>query len=100
MDISSAIVVVKDFFKGDSLLAGIMISVVISALRVIAKGGGKLEALIEATLCGCLTFVSYSLMNHLGVSEGLTVTVGGVIGFMGVKKIRFFVDKAINSKVS
>ncbi|MEQ7869326.1 phage holin, lambda family [Chromohalobacter salexigens] len=100
MDISSAISVVKELFKGDSLLAGILISAAISTLRVISRGGGKLEVLIEAMLCGFLTFVSYSLMNHLGISEGLTVTVGGVIGFMGVKKIRFFLDKAISSKVS
>lgn len=100
MDISSVIVVAKDLFKGDSLLTGMLVSVVISTLRVVSKGGGKLEVLLEAMLCGCLTFVSYSLMNYLGVSDELTVTVGGVIGFMGVQKVRFFIDKAISSKVS
>lgn len=95
MDINNIYDSFKGLLKGDSILFSLFISIFIGVLRTIYSGGGFLEMLLEGMLCGCLTLISVSLINFIGISTHLTVSIGGFIGFMGVKKINYWINKII-----
>ncbi|WP_442870693.1 phage holin, lambda family [Cobetia sp. MMG027] len=100
MDVSTFIGVIKDYVKADSLSIAVLISIVVSVLRSILKGGDKKEVVLEPLLCGCLTFVAVSIGEYLKIPSDLTVAIGGFVGFMGVKKISGLLDQMIKSKIS
>lgn len=99
VDINNIVNAVKSVARGDSVFFGVFISVFMALLRMIYSGRNIIETLLEGGICGCLTFVSVSLMNYLGVSSQLTVSVGGFIGFMGVKKISFWINRIIMKRI-
>jgi len=100
MDKNNLINVIKEFIYGDSILLGVFISFFMAVIRTIYSGGGFLEMILEGIMCGCLTLVSVSVMNFVGMSNQLTISVGGFIGFMGVKKISDWINKFISKKIS
>ena len=100
MDINSIINAAKGAIRGDSVFFGVFISFFMAILRMIYSGRGIIETLLEGGICGCLTFIYVSLMNYFGVSSQLTVSVGGFIGFMGVKKISFWINRIIMKKLN
>ncbi|CAG9295185.1 phage holin, lambda family [Celerinatantimonas diazotrophica] len=99
MDINTLYSFFKGLLKGDSILFSLFISIFMAALRIIYSGGSFLEIILEGMLCGCLTLIAVSLINFMGVSSHLTVSIGGFIGFMGVKKINYWINKIISKNL-
>lgn len=100
MDIHNIFNALKSAVRGDSVFFGVFISFFMALLRMIYSGRSIIETLLEGGICGCLTLISVSLMNYFGVSSQLTVSVGGFIGFMGVKKISFWINHIIMKRIS
>ena len=100
MDIHNIINTIKIATRGDSVFFGVFISFFMALLRMIYSGRNIIETILEGGICGCLTFISVSLMSYFGVSSQLTVSVGGFIGFMGVKKISFWINRIIMKRIS
>ena len=77
--------------------AGLAVS--ISALRIIYGGGTKKAAFLESLLCGCITLAMLSGFESLGFPQSAAGIVGGMIGLLGVDKIRAYADRFAGFKL-
>ncbi len=77
--------------------AGLAVS--ISALRIIYGGGTKKAAFLESLLCGCITLAMLSGLELLGIPQSAAGIVGGMIGLLGVDKIRAYADRFTGFKL-
>lgn len=77
--------------------AGLAVS--ISALRIIYGGGTKKAAFLESLLCGCITLAMLSGFESLGIPQSAAGIVGGMIGLLGVDKIRSYADRFAGFKL-
>lgn len=78
----------RAWWNGDVPLGGVLLSIVITILRVAYTGGGWKKMSIEGALCGALTLTAASALDYFGLPKTLTVALGGTIGFIGVDQIR------------
>ena len=76
------------WWSGDIPLSAVLLSVVMTILRVAYTGGGWKKMLLEGALCGALTLTVASSLDYFGLSKSLAVALGGGIGFIGVDQIR------------
>ncbi|MCZ0823695.1 phage holin, lambda family [Dickeya solani] len=76
------------WWNGDVPLGGVVLSIVITILRVAYSGGGRKKMWIEAALCGALTLTAVSSLEYFELPKTLTMAIGGGIGFIGVEQIR------------
>ncbi|MGM3172488.1 MULTISPECIES: phage holin, lambda family [Dickeya] len=76
------------WWNGDMPLGGVLLSILITVLRVAYMGGGHKKMLLEAALCGALTLTVISSLEYFSLPRTLTVAIGGSIGFIGVEQIR------------
>lgn len=53
----------------------------------------------ECVICGCLTLSVATILDYFSIPSSASICVGGAIGFLGVEKIRKFMDDFINRKV-
>jgi len=69
---------------------GVFMAIIVSILRVVydRKETSRMRILLEAILCGCLTLASASIIKWLGWPDEIIITVGGIIGFIGVMELR------------
>ena len=77
--------------------AGLAVS--LSALRIIYGGGTKKAAFLESLLCGCITLAMLSGFESLGIPQSAAGIVGGMIGLLGVDKIRAYADRFAGFKL-
>ena len=77
--------------------AGLAVS--ISALRIIYGGGTKKAAFLESLLCGCINLAMLSGFESLGIPQSAAGIVGGMIGLLGVDKIRAYADRFAGFKL-
>ena len=77
--------------------AGLAVS--ISALRIIYGGGTKKAAFLESLLCGCITLAMLSGFESRGIPQSAAGIVGGMIGLLGVDKIRAYADRFAGFKL-
>ncbi|MEI7252822.1 phage holin, lambda family [Pectobacterium versatile] len=78
----------RSWWNGDVPLGGVLLSIVVTGLRVAYTGGGWKKMLLEAALCGALTLTIVSALEYLNLPKSLTMAIGGSIGFIGVEQIR------------
>jgi len=76
-----------------------LLSLVTSALRIIYGGGTRRQAALEALLCALLTAGAFPLLAYFGLPENLAASLGGGIGFIGVKKISVWADRLADIKL-
>lgn len=69
---------------------GFIMAFVVAVLRVIydREETTRMRIFLEAVICGCLTLAASEIIHWLNLPEGLAVAAGGVIGFIGVTKLR------------
>ena len=77
--------------------AGLAVS--ISALRIIYGGGTRKAAILESLLCGFITLASLSGLELLGIPQSAAGIIGGMVGLLGVDKIRAYADRFTGFKL-
>ncbi|WP_083208079.1 phage holin, lambda family [Pseudomonas sp. 31 R 17] len=76
------------------------LSVLISALRIIYRGGTKKAMFLESVLCGCITLAMLSGLSLFGLPQAAAAFVGGMIGLLGVDKIRNLAERFADANLS
>lgn len=76
------------------------LSALISALRIIYRGGTRKAVLLESVLCGCITLAILSGLSLLGLPQEAAAFVGGMIGLLGVDKVRNLAERFAGAKIS
>lgn len=79
-------------------LGGMLLSIIITILRVAYTGGGWKKMLLEGALCGALTLTVASALEYFALAKSLTVAFGGAIGFIGVDQIRVLTLRFLGKK--
>lgn len=77
--------------------AGLAVS--ISALRIIYGGGTRKAAILESLLCGFITLAILSGLELLGIPQSAAGIIGGMVGLLGVDKIRAYADRFTGFKL-
>jgi len=75
------------------------LAAIIAGLRVIYRGGGWIQTIVEGSLCGLATLTVIPLIAYFGLPENMAQFAGGVIGWVGVTKLSTYLDKLISNKV-
>lgn len=86
----------QSWWRGDTPLGAVLLSVVMAGLRIAYSGGGWKKMLLEGLLCGALTLTVASGLEYLSIPKNLSVSIGGGIGFIGVEQFRKLVINIIN----
>lgn len=83
------------------LWQGAIMAILIACLRIIyeAKESSKKRIVVEALLCGALSFPASLVIEWLEWPSSLMVVVGSTIGFIGVVTVREIIMKFIGRKV-
>ena len=69
------------------------LSVLISALLIVYRGGSRKAVLLESLLCGCITLAMLSGLSLLGLPQEAAAFVGGMVGLLGVDKVRRLAER-------
>lgn len=69
------------------------LSVLISALRIVYRGGSRKVVLLESVLCGGITLAMLSGLSLLGLPQEAAAFVGGMVGLLGVDKVRRLAER-------
>ena len=86
----------QSWWRGDTPLGAVLLSVVMAGLRIAYSGGGWKKMLLEGLLCGALTLTVASGLEYLSIPKNISVSIGGGIGFIGVEQFRKLVINIIN----
>lgn len=70
----------------------------IAALRVVYGGGTRRQMMLEGALCGLITLALVPLLEWMGLPQGMATFAGGMVGFMGVEKLRGYSDMFMSRK--
>ena len=92
----------KFFFRVDVTIMGVLVSMLTALLRSLYLKSSCRELMLEILLCGILTITAASAIEYLNAPENIIVGIGGVIGFIGVRKTReyliIFIQKRLSGK--
>ncbi|MEL4887658.1 phage holin, lambda family [Pectobacterium betavasculorum] len=80
---------ILSWWYGDVPTGGVILAVFIAMLRVAYSGGTWRLMLLESALCGVLTLTAVASFYYYDLPKTLTPALGGMIGFIGVKQIRY-----------
>lgn len=80
-------------------LYGFSLSLVTAWLRVMYSGGTHRQRTLEAAMCGAISLSLMSAMEWIGVPLSASGFIGGMVGFLGVEKIRALANAFISKKV-
>lgn len=79
-------------------LGASFVSCVVCYARLIHDGENRKNKWIEGILCGLLAFSVSHGLSYIGLPDNADVFAGGVIGFIGVEKIREMVLRVVSKK--
>lgn len=79
---------------------GVFLAAVIAMVRVIYGGGRLRQMILEGALCGLATLALIPALEYLGLPESMASFAGGMVGFLGVEKIRELAERFGGNKVS
>lgn len=65
-----------------------LLSVTIAVVRVIYGGGTSRQMVLEGIMCGLATLTLVPLLQVIGLPESMATFAGGLVGFIGVEKLR------------
>ncbi|MGJ0624999.1 phage holin, lambda family [Xenorhabdus bovienii] len=80
-------------------ISGSALAIAICYGRLIYDGVERQNRWVEALLCGALSWSVSSGLEMFGIPGSFAPAIGGVIGFIGVEKIREFAIRAINKRL-
>ncbi|MDC9614905.1 phage holin, lambda family [Xenorhabdus khoisanae] len=80
-------------------ISGAILAAGICYGRLIYDGVERKNKWIEGVLCGALSWGISSGLELFGISGSAAPFVGGLVGFIGVEKIREFAIRAINKRL-
>ncbi len=97
-DYASFTDLLKSLWRGDTAISGVLMSMLIASLRTLYSGHRRADIIFESLLCGALTLTAASIMVYFGVPKSTTVGIGGIIGFIGVKKLSKYLSAYIQKR--
>lgn len=65
-----------------------LLSAAIAVVRVIYGGGTRRQMVLEGVMCGLATLTLVPLLQYLGLPQSMATFAGGLVGFIGVEKLR------------
>jgi lambda family phage holin len=82
-------------------IAGAMMSMVISTIRVLYDGKETkaLRIFLEAILCGALSLTASAGISAMGLNVNWSVFAGGLIGYLGSNTVRYIAWNLITKKL-
>lgn len=91
---------VQSWWRGDTPLGAVIMSIVMAGLRIayFGGGGGWKRKTLEILLCGALTLTFASALEYVGWPKSLSVAIGGGVGLIGVDAIRGAAMRVIGNK--
>lgn len=90
--------VIKSWWRGDVPIGGVLMAIFVSIIRMQYSGQPKGKTLMEGLLCGALTLTAVSAMGFFHVPKNMTISIGGFIGFVGVKKLSDSISKYLSAR--
>ena len=78
---------------------GFLLSLVTAYLRVMCDGGSRRQRILESMMCGAISLSIMSAIEWFGVPSSASGFVGGMVGFLGVERVRQFAERLIGKKV-
>lgn len=66
----------------------LLLSVTVAVVRVIYGGGTRRQMVLEGVMCGLATLTLVPLLQYLGLPQSMATFAGGLVGFIGVEKLR------------
>ncbi|QIQ22397.1 phage holin, lambda family [Zophobihabitans entericus] len=82
--------VIDWLYQNYPLIYGAILAVLIAYVRLVYDGVDGRKKWIEAILCGALALAASSALDYFGLPQSLSPFIGGMIGFLGVEKLRAF----------
>ena len=64
------------------------LSVIVAVVRVVYGGGTTRQMALEGAMCGLATLTLVPLLQYLGLPQSMATFAGGLVGFIGVEKLR------------
>ncbi|MEX0445241.1 phage holin, lambda family [Xenorhabdus sp. SGI246] len=80
-------------------ISGSVLAIVICYGRLVYDGVDRKNKWIEGILCGALSWGISSGLELFGIPSNAAPFVGGLVGFIGVEKIREFAIRTINKRL-
>lgn len=80
-------------------ISGAFLAAIVCYGRLIYDGVDRKNKWIEGVLCGALSLGISSGLEVLGLSISMSPFVGGLVGFIGVEKLRGIAIRAISRRV-
>lgn len=83
-------------------VAGVIIAIVMSALRILGdeKEDKPIRIFIESLICGALSLTfSYAILA-MGLSMFWAAFIGGMIGYLGSATVRIYALRVIHMKMN
>ncbi|HDY2573139.1 TPA: phage holin, lambda family, partial [Salmonella enterica subsp. enterica] len=87
---SDLLELLQSWWRGDTPLGAVIMSIVMAGLRIayFGGGGGWKRKTLEILLCGALTLTLTltfaSALEYVGWPKSLSVAIGGGVGLIGV----------------
>lgn len=79
-------------------LYGFLLALVTAYLRVSYSGGSQRQRILEALMCGAISLSLMSAMEWIGVPTSASGFIGGMVGFLGVDKLRSAAELFLTKK--
>lgn len=86
----------QGWWRGDTPIGAVMLSVVMAFLRIAYGGGGWKKMLLEGLMCGALTLTAVSALEYFDLPKSLSIAIGGALGFVGVEQVRTLATRVFN----
>ncbi|ATZ96711.1 phage holin, lambda family [Dickeya fangzhongdai] len=80
-------------------ISGATLAVIICYGRLIYDGVERKNKWIEGVLCGALSLGISSALDVVGLPISMSPFIGGMVGFIGVEKLRGIAIRAISRRV-
>ena len=88
----------QGWWRGDTPLGAVLLSVIMAGLRIAYGGGGWKKMVLEGLLCGAITLSVASGLEYLEIPRSLSIAIGGGIGFIGVEQLRKFLITILSTR--
>jgi len=88
----------QSWWRGDTPLGAVLLSICMAGLRVAYGGGGWKKMVLEGLLCGALTLTASSGLAYFDLPKNICIAIGGGIGFIGVEQFRKLVLSILNTR--
>ena len=86
------------WWRGDVPVGGVIMAATMAILRMSYFGRRRRDIILESLLCAALALSAYSAIDYLHIPKMLTVAIGGLIGFIGVRKLRGYLSHYLDKR--